>query len=64
MYAEYLIVDDNTEREEVKHVGEVVPDISIAVLPRTLGVKAVGLRNSSRLVVASNQMDAVGVSQF
>lgn len=41
MYAEDLVVDDHAQREIIKHIGEVVPDIGIAVFSRTLGVKSV-----------------------
>lgn len=39
--AEYLVVDDYTKSKEVKHIGEVVPDIGIAVFSGTLCVKAI-----------------------
>ena len=64
MDAEYLVVDDHAEGQKVKHVGKVVPDVGVAVLARALGVEAVRLRHASRLVVSSDQSDAVGVSQF
>lgn len=64
MNAEDLVVDYDAQSEEIEHVGEVVPDIRIAVFPCTFGVETVGLCNASRLVVASNQMHALGVSQF
>lgn len=41
MHAEDLVVDHDAQGEEVKHVGEVVPDVGIAVFPRTLSVKSV-----------------------
>ena len=54
MDAEYLIVDDHAEREKIEHVCKVVPDIGIAVLTCAFRVKAVGLSNTSRFVIASN----------
>jgi hypothetical protein len=62
MNTENLVVDDNTQGEEVKHIGEVVPDIGISVLSRALSVEPIGLGDAARLVVASDQMDAIGVS--
>ena len=41
MYAEDLVIDDDGERQEVEHVGKIVPYIGIAVLARTFRVKAV-----------------------
>lgn len=41
MHAEDLVVDDNTQGEEVEHVGKIMPDIGIAVFPRTFGVESV-----------------------
>ena len=61
---EDTIVDDTGEREIVEHVGEMVPHGCVAVLSTALGIEAVGLRDASRFVVASDQVDPVGVSQF
>lgn len=36
-----LVVDDATQAEIVKHVGEIVPHVGCAVFTRTLGVEAV-----------------------
>jgi hypothetical protein len=41
MNAEYLVINHDAQGQEVEHVGEVVPDISIAVLPGTFGIEAV-----------------------
>jgi hypothetical protein len=41
MHAEYLVVDDHAQREEVKHVGEVVPDIGIAILAGAFRIEAI-----------------------
>lgn len=60
--AEYLVVDDDAEGEVVKHVGEVVPYVGVAVLAGALGVEAVRLGDAAGLVVSSYQMDAAGVS--
>ena len=32
MHAKDLVVDDDRERQEIEHVGEVVPDVGVAVL--------------------------------
>ena len=62
MYAEDLVVDDNRQRQKVKHVGEIVPHIRIAVLSGALGVEAVRLSHTARLVVATNEVDSVWVA--
>lgn len=64
MDAEYIVVDDDGECEEVEHVGEVVPDVCVAVFARALGVEAVGLRDAPRLVVAADQVHAGWVAEF
>lgn len=54
VHAEYLVVDHDGQREEVEHVGEVVPDVGVAVFAVAFGVEAIGLRYASRLVVPSD----------
>jgi len=41
MDAKDLVVDDHTQREKVKHVGKIMPDIGVAVFARTLGIESV-----------------------
>lgn len=62
MDAKYFVVDHYTQREVVEHVGEVVPDIGVAVFAGTLCVEAVGLGDTAGLVVAADKVDSVGVS--
>lgn len=62
MDAEDLVVDDHAQGKEIEHVGEIVPDIGVAVFSCTLRVKAIGLSNAARLVVAADEMNAMGVS--
>lgn len=59
---EDFVIDYYTQREVVKHVGEVVPDIGVAVFAGTLGVETVGLCDAAGLVVAADKVDSVGVS--
>jgi len=54
MYAEYLVVNDNAEGEVVEHVGEVVPDIGVAVFARAFCVEAVGLGYAAGFVVSAD----------
>ena len=64
MHAEDLVVDDDREGEEVEHVGEVVPDVRVAVFAVAFGVEAVGLGDAAGLVVAADEVHAGGVAQF
>ena len=64
MDTEYLVVDHHGQGEEVEHVGEVVPDVGVAVFAVAFGVKAIGLCHASRFVIAANQMHPGGVAQF
>lgn len=60
--AEDLVVDDHAQGKEIEHVGEIVPDIGIAVFACTLRIKSIGLSYAARLVVAADEMNAMGVS--
>ena len=64
MKAEDLVVDESSEREVVEEVGEVFPHICIPILPQTLIVEAVDLRDLSRFVIAAEDRDAGGVSDL
>ena len=64
VHAEYLVVDDDREGEEVEHVGEVVPDVGVAVFAIAFGVEAIGLGDAAGLVVAADEVHAGGVAQF
>lgn len=64
MHTEYLVIDHYTEGEEVEHVCEVVPDIGISVLASALGVETVRLRDTARLMVTTDQMDTLRVTQL
>ena len=60
----HLVVDQCGEWEVVKEVGEVLPDVCVAVLPEALVVEAVDLGDLSGLVVAAEDGDAVAVSDL
>ena len=61
---EDLVLDQSCEREEVEEVGEVLPDICVAILSQTLVVEAVDLGDLARLVVATQDCDALRVSNL
>lgn len=52
-YITHLVVNERGERQIVKEVREVLPDICVAVLAQTLIVKAIHLRDLATLVIAS-----------
>lgn len=62
MYAEDLVIYNDRQCQEVEHVGEIVPDIRVAVLSRALGVEAVRLGDAARLVIATDEVDSVWVA--
>lgn len=64
MSATYLVFDERSEREEIEEIRKVPPHVGIAVFPQTLVVESVHLRDLPRLVVASEDGDAVAVAQF
>ena len=62
--AEDLVVDQRGEGEVVEEVGEVFPHVGVAVLAQALVVEAVDLRDLAGLVVATEDGDALRVSDF
>ena len=62
--AEDLVLDQGGEGKEVEEVGEVFPHVCIAVLAEALVVETVDLSDLSRLVVAAEDGDALGVSDL
>lgn len=61
---EDLAIDKSGEGEVVKEVGEVLPDVGVAVLAQALVVEAVDLGNLAGLVVATQDGDALGVADL
>lgn len=57
--ASYLSVDQRGERQVVEQVCEVLPHVSVAVLPQALVVEAVDLCDLPRLVVPSQDGDSL-----
>lgn len=64
MHAEDLVVDHHTQCQEIKHVGEIVPDVGVAVFPSTLGIEPVRLGHPAGFMISADKMDTLGVSQF
>ena len=62
--AEDLVVDESGKGEEVEEVGEVFPDVCVAVLSQALVVEAVDLGDLAGFVIASEDGDALGVADL
>lgn len=62
--AEYLVVDEGGKREVVEEVGEVLPNVGIAVLSEALIVEAIDLRDLAGFVVATEDGDSLGVADL
>jgi hypothetical protein len=62
--AEDLIFDQGGERKEVEKVGEVLPHVRISVLSETLVIEAIDLSDLTRFVVATEDSDALRISDF
>jgi hypothetical protein len=61
---EDLVVDQGSEGEVVKEVGEILPDISVSVFAKTLVVETVDLGDLTGLVVSSKDGDSLRVSDL
>lgn len=61
---EDLIIDQGSERQVVEQVCKVFPDIRVAVLAETLVVETVDLGDLAGLVVATENGDALWVSNL
>ena len=62
--AEDLIVNKCGEGKVVEEIGEVFPDVGIAVFSETLVIEAVDLGDLTGFVVTTENCDALGVSDF
>lgn len=64
METEDLSVDQGSEGQVIEKVGEIFPDIGVAVFSQTFVVEAVDLSDLTRFVVTSENGNAVRVSDF
>jgi hypothetical protein len=61
--AEDLVVDKGGEREVVEEICEVFPNIGIAIFSKAFVIETIDLGNLAGLVVATNEGDAIRVSE-
>lgn len=61
---EDLIVDDGRQTQIVEDLSAVSPHVYRAILLQALIVESIHLSNLSRLMVSTNQGNAIGVSHF
>jgi hypothetical protein len=47
-----LVINEGSEGEVVKQIGEEPPNISVSIFPQALVIEAVHLRDLSRFVVS------------
>lgn len=64
MHAEDLAIDDGREAEIVEDFGAVAPDRNWAVLSQALVIEAVDLGDLTRLMVAADERDAIGIADL
>lgn len=64
METENLVFDQGGQGKVVEQVGEVLPDIGVAVFSEALIVKSVDLSDLAGLVVPSEDCNALGVSNL
>lgn len=64
MEAENLVLNQGSQGEVVEEVGEYLPHVGVAVFAKAFVIEAVDLCDLARLVVASEDGNALGVSDF
>jgi hypothetical protein len=64
MEAENLIVDESGKREVVEEICEVFPHVCVAIFPETFIVEAIDLGDLTRFVIATEDCDALRISDF
>lgn len=52
VYAEYFVVDDDRQREEIKHIGEVCPHAWGAVFSMTFRVETICLASETSALMS------------
>ena len=64
METEHGVFNDSCHGKKIKNVSEVLPHVASAELSQTFIVKTIHLSNISRFVVAAQNHDSAGVTDF
>lgn len=64
MQTKHLILHYSCHRNIIEEIGKHSPDILVAILLLTLLIKSINLCNSSRLMISSGEVDAIGIPDF
>lgn len=64
MKAEDLILNESGKRKEIEEVGEIFPDVSVAVFSEAFIIKSIDLCNLAGLVISSKDGDTLGVTDL
>ena len=59
--AEDVVLDDSSERQIVEEAGEILPDISIAILAKALVIEAIGPVYRAALVVSTKEVELIWI---
>jgi hypothetical protein len=62
--AEDLIVDKGGKRKVIEEIGEVFPDICVTILSKALVIETINLSDLTGFVIATENCDSGGVSDF
>lgn len=64
MQTEDLVVDEGGQGKVVKQIGEVLPDVRVSILSEALVVETVHLGDLARLVVSTEDGDALRIANL
>lgn len=64
MQAEDVSFDDGGQRKVVEQLGEVLPNICIAIFTKAFIIEAVNLGNLLCLMISTKDGDAIGISHL
>ena len=56
MDTKYIIINDDTQRQKIKHIRKIMPDIRISIFPITFRIEPITLGNPSTFMIPTNQM--------
>ena len=62
--AENLVFNESGEGKVVEEIGEIFPDIGVAVFAQTFVVKSIDLCNLAGFVVSTENSDTLGVTDL